>query len=135
MCYVSSAKINNMKEKVVTHLTPELYICALLYMDDIMAAGSKETLERVGKNLRRMEKEKKYTFNNANGKSHYMIVNTGKEQEEKEPNIQVEKGKITQTRVQISRKLDNRNRNSRKTIGRNNKQSKRHGCGNETDRG
>ena len=98
MCYVNSAKINDMKEMVVTHLTPELYIGALAYVDDIMAAGSKETVERVGKNLRRTEKEKKYTFNNANGKSHYMIVNTGKEQEEKEPNIQVERGKITQTK-------------------------------------
>ena len=68
MCCVNSAKISNMKEKVVTHLIPELYIGALAYVDDIMATGSKETVERVGKNLRSMEKEKKYTFNNANGK-------------------------------------------------------------------
>ena len=83
MCCVNSAKINDMKEKAVTHLTPELYTSALAYVDDIMAAGSKETVESVGKNLRRMEIEKKYTFNNANGKSHYMIVNTGKNRRKK----------------------------------------------------
>ena len=33
-----------------------------------MAAGSKDLVEKVGKNLRSMEKEKEYTFDNANGK-------------------------------------------------------------------
>ena len=45
-----------------------------------------------------MEKEKTYTFNNANLKIHYMIINTGKDQEDQEPNIQVEKGMITRTK-------------------------------------
>ena len=69
-----------------------------MYVDDMMTAGSKDLMEKVGKNLRSMEKEKKYTFNNANGKSHYMIFNTGKKQEEQELNIQVEKGKVKRTR-------------------------------------
>ncbi len=97
LCCVNSANINNMKEKAVTYITPELEIQALTYVDDIMAAGSKEVIEKVGKNLRNMEKEKKYTFNNANGKSHFMIIKSGKEKE-KEPNISVEKGKITRTK-------------------------------------
>ena len=53
-----------------------------MYVDDILAAGSKDVSEMVGQNLGRMEIEKKYTFNIGNGKSRYMIIKTGKKQEE-----------------------------------------------------
>ena len=43
-----------------------------------------------------MEEKKKYTFNNDNGKSHYMIVKTGREKEQ-EVNIEVGKGRIERT--------------------------------------
>ena len=62
-----------------------------------MAAGSSSIVEKIGKNLSRMEKEKKYTFNNGNGKSHWMIIKTGREKEE-EIEIIVEKGKIDRTK-------------------------------------
>ena len=62
-----------------------------------MAAGNKDTVEKIGNNLRTMEKERKYTFNNANGKSHYMIIKAGREKEE-EVNIKVEKGQITRAK-------------------------------------
>ena len=55
-------------------------------------------MESVGKNLRRMKKDKNYTFIYENWESHCMIVNTGKEEVEREPDIQVEKGKITRTK-------------------------------------
>ena len=93
LCCVNSVKINEVGERVVMYITPEISIGALAYVDDIMAAGSKDTVEKIGNKLRTMEKEKKYTFNNANGKSHYMIIKTRREKEE-EVNIKVEKGKI-----------------------------------------
>ena len=71
-----------------------------------MGAGSKDHVEIIGRNLREMGKRKKYTFNNANGKSHYMVIRTGREAES-EVN---RKSK----RILIFRKLDNRIRKSNK---------------------
>lgn len=78
LCCINSAKINEMKEKAVTHISPNVYTEALAYVDDILAVGSKEHIEKVGKNLLEMEKRKKYAFNNSNGKSHYMVIRIGK---------------------------------------------------------
>ena len=95
LCCANSVKVNNMESKSVTNITPTLSIQALAYVDDIMGAGSKDHVESAGKNLQEMEWRKKYTFNNGNGKSHYMIIQTGREKEEK-PEVTVEKGSVTQ---------------------------------------
>ena len=91
---VNSVKINDVGDKA--YITPELYVGAMAYVDDIMGAGNKEVVEKIGNNLKIMEKEKKYTFNNGNGKSHYMIIKTGRDKEE-ELDITVENGQITRT--------------------------------------
>ena len=96
MCCVNSVKVNEMQESTATVITPELQLKGLAYVDDVMAAGNREHIEAVGRNLREMEVKKKYTFNNGNGKSHYMIVKTGRECVE-DANIEVEKGKVTKT--------------------------------------
>ena len=94
MCCVNSQKVNNMEEKNITLISPSLHVEAMSYVDDIMGAGRQEQIEVLGRNLRQMEIKKKYTFNNANGKSHYMIIKTGNDQEE-DVEILVGKGKIT----------------------------------------
>ena len=96
MCCANSQRINNMKEKNITMITPSLHIEAMAYVDDIMGAGKREQIETLGRNLQEMEVKKKYTFNNLNGKSHYMVMKTGREPIE-EVDITVRKGGITKT--------------------------------------
>ena len=83
-----------MEEKNITLISPSLHVEAMSYVDDIMGAGRQEQIEVLCRNLRQMEIKKKYTFNNANGKSHYMIIKTGNDQEE-DVEILVGKRKIT----------------------------------------
>ena len=59
-------------------------------------AGKVEDIEEVGRKLKMMEEEKKFTFNNEQGKTNYMIIKTGKEEKQK-PNIVVKKGKVMET--------------------------------------
>ena len=96
LCCINTSKVNEINEKNITVITPKIKIEALVYVDDIIGIGSKENIEIVGRNLAEMEKRKKYTFNNGNGKSHYMMIKTGVEPEE-EVEIKVEKGKIEKT--------------------------------------
>ena len=35
----------------------------MVYVDDISGAGSKDMIEKIGRNLRKMEETKKFTFN------------------------------------------------------------------------
>ena len=55
-----------------------------------------DILRRLGKCLGEMERKKKYTFNVGNGKSHYMVIKTGREKIEN-VEIEVEKGMIEKT--------------------------------------
>ena len=97
LCCVNSVKVNEMSENTQVHLTPQVEVGAMAYVDDIMGAGSKDLIENVGKNLAEMERTKRYTFNNENGKSHYMVIKTCKKKNVEEPEISVQKGKITKT--------------------------------------
>ena len=36
MCFVNSARINDVREKAMTLIIPELYVGALVYIDDII---------------------------------------------------------------------------------------------------
>ena len=96
LCCVNSAKINEIGENSVTMISPTIGNKSPVYVDDILGIGSREAVEKVGRNLGEMEKKKKYTFNVGNGKSHYMVIKTGREKE-KEVNIVLEKGKIEKT--------------------------------------
>lgn len=100
LCCINSSKINDMTECTSSYITPTLQVGALAYVDDIMAAGDRKQIEKVGKNLKEMESKKKYTFNNSNGKSHYMVLKTSKNsnRNDEEAIIEVERGKVTRTK-------------------------------------
>ena len=47
---------------------------ALAYVNDIIDMGSKVNIEKVGENLVKMAKSKKYTFNNGNRKIYNIAI-------------------------------------------------------------
>ena len=96
LCCVNSAKVNQMKNNSLETLTPTITIEAMIYVDDIMGAGSRRHIEKIGKCLGEMERKKKYTFNVGNGNSHYMVIKTGRDKIEN-VEIEVEKGMIETT--------------------------------------
>lgn len=79
LCCISTQKINNRIEPLQTRITPELTIGAPVYVDDILAMGSKDTVEAAIRNTRMLEERKKFKFNRT--KSKYMVINTGRETE------------------------------------------------------
>ena len=56
-------------------VTPDIVIEALVYVDDIIGAGSKLCIEKTVRNLTEMEEKKKFTFSTE--KSKYMVIKTG----------------------------------------------------------
>jgi len=77
-------------------VAPNMAIEALVYVDDIGSAGSKENMEVIGENMRKMEIEKRFTF--STGKSNYMRIRTGRNKTTKaELTIEVKRGKVEKT--------------------------------------
>ena len=72
ICNITTDKINKIAEKPITIYGPNLMIESLIYMDDVVGVGNKTTIERIVRNMREMEVQKKFTFNV--DKSKYMIV-------------------------------------------------------------
>jgi len=66
LCAIETDKVNSINEKAITTLGPQLQIESLIFVDDIMGAGSKACIEKVGRNLVALEKRKKFTFNQKN---------------------------------------------------------------------
>eukprot|EP00794_Sanderia_malayensis_P015001 gene15001-16550_t len=95
LCCSNTSKIDEIGTvSAETMISPNMPIGTLIYVDDIGMAGSKTTIETVGKNLRIMESVKKFTFNT--DKSKYMVIKGRKEKIE-EPEIKVKKGDIQRT--------------------------------------
>ena len=74
-----------------TFITPDTSIGALVYVDDIAVAGSVSKIVETGKNIREMEKRKKYTFN----VDKTNIVRIGKRKNKVEAIIELKKGQVT----------------------------------------
>ena len=94
MCCSSTAKVNTIGERPTTIISPNMKTEALIYVDDIAAVGSKETIETTGINLRKMENMKKFMFSVE--KSNWMIIRTEKKQKNEQPWIEKGKGKVQQ---------------------------------------
>ena len=60
LCSVATEKINGIGEEISTHITPELTIRAPVYVDDILGIGDCKTVEKVIRNSRRLEEDKKF---------------------------------------------------------------------------
>ena len=73
------------------NITPEIKLQALVYVDDIAGAGTKEVIEGIGNNLQQLEKKKGFTF--GTDKTNYLIIKTGKEKDEL-VELKVKKGMI-----------------------------------------
>ena len=63
LCCCNTAMIEEIGTQATTFISPNMEIASLTYVDDILAGGSPEMIEEVGKKLAIMEKEKIYTFN------------------------------------------------------------------------
>ena len=74
LCGVSTKRINDVGEKAVTYYGPYIEIGVLVFVDDIISAGSNDTVERAIRNCRMLEEEKKMTFNTDENKSAYMVI-------------------------------------------------------------
>ena len=59
LCSVATEKINGIGEEISTHITPELTIGAPVYVDAILGIGDCKTVEKVIRNSRRLEEDKK----------------------------------------------------------------------------
>ena len=91
LCCGSMAEINNIGEKQAsTRLAKDKDIEALVYVDDIGAAGSRATINQIGKNVRQMEIEKGITFTVE--KTNVMII--GKKKKGNEMEIELKNGLV-----------------------------------------
>ena len=76
LCCVETDQINNIGEDQTRPLGNEI-VGILIFVDDVMSAGTAETARKCIRNLREMEKLKKFTFGLK--KTNYLIIETGKE--------------------------------------------------------
>ena len=95
LCCISTEKVNSIQHVLSTSLTPEMTIGAPVYVDNILGIGSVETVERVVRNTREMEVQKKFRFSKK--KSKYMMINIGRDKT-KEVNECVNDGVVDRTR-------------------------------------
>ena len=79
MCCVETDQINRIGEDQTRPLGNEI-IGILIFVDDVMSAGNAEMARKCIRNLREMEKLKKFTFGLK--KTNYMVIETGKEAKE-----------------------------------------------------
>ena len=91
LCCASTGRINDMKEKTKTLITPTIYTEALTYVDDMLGMGNKKTAEKVMNNCKQMEEDKCMEFSIS--KSKWMVMRTSRAKEE-EINICMKGGMI-----------------------------------------
>ena len=93
MCYSETSTVNSIGEEV-KHRYGKINIGMPVFMNDIATASKAEHIRKGINNCAKMEKEKKISFGLK--KTKYMIVKTGREEEE-EINEIVKAGRIQRT--------------------------------------
>ena len=78
LCCVETDQINSIGEDQTRSLGKEI-VGILIFVDDVMSAGFAEDAEKCIRNLREMEKLKKFTYGLK--KTLYMVIKTGKDKE------------------------------------------------------
>ena len=74
-CSVATEKINGIGEEISTHITPELTIGAPVYVNDILGISDCKTVEKMIRNSRRLEEDKKLGLVE---RKKYMVIKNGK---------------------------------------------------------
>ena len=59
---MATENINGIGEEISTHITPELTIGTTVYVDDTLGIDDCKTVEKVIRNTRRLEEDKKFRF-------------------------------------------------------------------------
>ncbi len=93
MCGVETDKINVIEELNCTLIDSEVNIHNLIYVDDIIAMGSIETVRKIEGSLQQMEIQKKFSFNKE--KSEMMMLSFTKKKRSEQPiTVSVRQGEI-----------------------------------------
>ena len=99
LCCKNTDKINQIGKKCVTYIGPNIKIESLIYVDDIQNASSNVNQLKIEvDNLRTMEKQKGYLFNNDVKKTAILIVNKKKNKDYSNIDVNIKLGKIEQTK-------------------------------------
>ena len=99
LCSVSTDRINKMKEEVGTIVNGE-EIKNPVFVDDMNGMGKVELIESMGRKMNVLEKTKKFSYNNARGKTEILPIKYGskkKKQETPLPVVTVKKGRVPVT--------------------------------------
>ena len=80
LCCVTIDQVNNISENQ-EKAVGEIMVGILVFVDDVMSAGTAEDIRKAIRNFAEMEKLKKVTYGLK--KTKYMIINTGREMDEK----------------------------------------------------
>ena len=95
ICIASTDRVNSIGKDINTFYGPNLPLRAVIFVDDVSGSGGVTVANNVIYNCNILEEQKKFTFNNKNGKTEYMIIGKAKEEKRTITNC-VKNGKIQQ---------------------------------------
>ena len=99
LCCKNTDKVNKIGKKCITYIGPNIKTETLIYVDDIQNASSNvKQLKIAVDNLKTMEKQKGFIFNNDVNKTGILIINKKKHKDYSDIKVNVNRGEIEQTK-------------------------------------
>ena len=99
LCCTNTDKINQIGNKCRTYIGPNVKTETLIYVDDILNASSNiKQMDIAAENLRHMDNQKGYLFNNNINKSAILIINKKRSKTYNDIKQNVRSGEIKQTK-------------------------------------